>query len=143
MVRNDYPRAVEFLEGAMRKRDEINRMRGRLDALRSASTNITAKVSDMPRPASPNVHRFEDMMLKIVDLEREIQEAEIALAGIKADIALRITEWADAEAAEMMMMRYVDGKHWDVIADELSTSKRTLFRILRPALETIEEKITV
>lgn len=136
-VQNDYPMTTAFLEQAIRKHDEIKRMRGRMETLRTASTSITAKISDMPGSLSPNVQRFEDMMLKIVDLEKEILNAEIELAEIKADITLRIAGCLDGNTAEIMLLRYVDGMRWTEVADQSGLSTTTVYRLHHDALPVI------
>ena len=138
MIQNNYPRANAFLARVREKDRELKELRMKLRYLRDISTSITSKISDMPHTPSPNVHNAEELMTTIIDLEKEIADAEISRAEIRADIALRLTEWLDADAAGIMIRRYSEGMQWSAIVSETGLSDRTIFRLHHDALPVIE-----
>ncbi len=59
-------------------------------ALRELATKATGTLSDMPRADSPNVCRMEDIILKIVDSENEINAEIDRLVDLKREMRVVI-----------------------------------------------------
>ena len=74
----------EFLEQVRYVDRAIDTKLEQLYRLRNEATKATSLVSDMPRGGSPNLQRLEDTIVKIIDLEREINRDIDRLIDMKA-----------------------------------------------------------
>ena len=64
--------AKEYLQQGYRLDQRINSKIAQVTTLRELATKATSTLSDMPGSATPNTHRMEDIIVKMVDLETEI-----------------------------------------------------------------------
>ena len=110
-------------------------------SLRELSTNATATLSDMPKNATRNVHRMEDIICKMLDLETEINADIDALVDLKRDIMAAIKSVANEDYRTLLELRYLCFKSWIEIAEDLRFSKDHIFTLHRKALSAI--KLTV
>ena len=76
--------AKEFLEQVRYVDRAIDSKLEQVHQLRNEATKATSLVSDMPRGGSPNLQRLEDTIVKIIDLEREINRDIDRLIDMKA-----------------------------------------------------------
>ena len=67
----------EYFEQALTLNKRINSKLDHLGTLREMATKASATLSDMPHNGTRNVHRMEDIISKIVDLENEIGRAHV------------------------------------------------------------------
>ena len=77
--------AKEYLSQAFHIDQRINSKLEQVMKLRETSTKATATLSDMPRGDTPNVHRLEDTICKIIDLENEINHDIDRLVDLKRE----------------------------------------------------------
>lgn len=105
--------------------------------LRESATKATATLSDMPRPDSPNVQSMEETIVKIVDLEREINRDIDALVDLKAEARKVISKLDNPEQQLILEMRYLCYKSWAEIAEDLSFSESNVYKIHGEALKRI------
>jgi DNA-directed RNA polymerase specialized sigma subunit len=88
----------------------------------------------MPLPASRNVHKVEDIIVKVVDLETEIHRNLDRLA----EIHNIINTMADPFHQAVLVKRYVDGEAWKCIAVDLRVSLRRVYQLHDAALADVE-----
>ncbi len=112
----------------------------RLEALREMAGKITGVISDMPRAASPNPHRLEGVMAKIVDLEREVAEDKKALTEARKTCAELITLVQDSREIQVLELRYLENKGWKEIMGQMDRSREWVMKIHRTALQEIEQE---
>ena len=78
--------AKEYLGQAYRLDQRIDAKLEQVANLRALATKATATITDMPRSSSPNLQHMEGTIVKIVDLEQEINEDIDRLVDLKKEI---------------------------------------------------------
>ena len=129
--------AKEYLSQAMYIDQRIDSKLEQIMKLRESATKATATLSDMPRPDSPNVQSMEETIVKIVDLEREINRDIDALVDLKAEARKVISKLDNPEQQLILEMRYLCYKSWAEIAEDLSFSESNVYKIHGAALKRI------
>ena len=101
--------AKEYLSQAYRIDQRINSKLEQVSSLRELSTKATATFSDVPPSGTRNVHRLEDVILKIVSLEEEINHEIDRLVDLKREIHTVIGEVRNPEY--LGQKKRAPGKH--------------------------------
>ena len=131
--------AQEYLEGIERQRLRIAEVSAKLDALYKdinflpgvSYDGIKVQISTTDNRILSMIEEAEDRRKVLVEMIAEYQidkEAREAVIGRLADDRL----------AALLTMRYVAGRYWWEISDELGVSMRTAFRLHAEALEEME-----
>lgn len=129
--------AKAYLEQAFRLDQRINSKIAQVSALHELAAKATSTISDMPRPASPNVHRMEDILVKIFALEAEINADIDALVDLKREIITVIKAVENTEYQTVLERRYLNFCKWEQIAVEMNYAMDYLFKLHRRALENV------
>jgi len=125
--------AKEYLSQPRRVDIKLKAMAEQLERLKSAAEYVGVQYSDMPRPAR-NIHRSEDAMVRVMDMEKRIDAEFIRLAEISATIE----QVRDPLLYTLLVKRYLTGDAWQDIADDMSVSISHLYRLHNDALDEIE-----
>ena len=80
----------EYLSQAFRIDQRIQSKMEQVASLNDLATRATATYSDMPGSETRNLHRMEDAILSIIELEAEINEDICKLVQMKKDIVHKI-----------------------------------------------------
>ena len=129
--------AKEYLSQVMYIDQRIDTILEQVMSLREAATKATATLSDMPRPDSPNVRSMEDTIVKIVDLENEINRDIDRLVDLKAEARRLIGQVKEPDQQLVLELRYLCYKPWSEIMVELGCSEPTVYRLHGEALKKI------
>ena len=78
--------AKEYLRQARYLDTQINTKLQQVESLHGLATKATSTLSDMPGSPTRNTHRMEDIIIKILMLENEINEDIDALVDLKNEI---------------------------------------------------------
>lgn len=127
----------EYLSQAFHIDKRIQSKIEQVSALNRLATKATATYSDMPGSSTRNVHKMEDVLLKIIDLEAEINEDVIRLVDTKKDIIHKIKSVDCAEYQTLLELRYLNYMTWEQIAVEMNYELRWLYRVHGRALDAI------
>ena len=114
--------AKEYLSQAYRIDQRINAKLEQVIALRGLASKVTGTLSDMPRADSPNVCRMEDIILKIVDSENEINAEIDRLIDLKRELRTVISAVDQPEHQTLLELRYLCFKTWEQIAVAMAYS---------------------
>ena len=120
--------AKEFLEQVRYVDRAIDSKLEQVERLRSESTKATSLVSDMPRSSSPNLQRLEDTIIKIIDLEHEINRDIDRLVDLKNAARVSINTMTSPEERLVLELRYLCYKTWPEIAETMGVSESTVYR---------------
>ena len=120
--------AKEFLEQVRYVDRAIDSKLEQIQKLRNESTKATSLVSDMPHSSSPNLQRLEDTIIKIIDLEHEINRDIDRLVDLKSAARTAINAMASPDERLILELRYLCYKTWPEIAGTIGVSESTLFR---------------
>lgn len=86
-----------------------------LKSLRELSTKVNSVFSDLPRNKNAN-QQMETNIIKIIELEREIDSEVQRLIDIKSDISALIKSAESDEHRLILELRYLHLKKWGEIA---------------------------
>ena len=99
--------AKEFLEQVRYVDRAIDSKLEQVHRLRNEATKATSLVSDMPRGGSPNLQRLEDTIIKIIDLEHEINRDIDRLVDMKTAARASINQIANPDERLILELRYL------------------------------------
>lgn len=127
----------EYLMQAYRIDQRINSKLEQIAALHDLATKATVTYSDMPKNPSRGGSRIEDAILKIIDLESEINSDIDELVDLKADITHLIKMLDSHEYQIILEQRYLCFKSWEQIAVDMGYSIQHTFRLHDKALREL------
>ena len=127
----------EYLQQGYRIDQRINSKIAQVTGLHELATKATATLSDMPGNATPNTHRMEDIIVKMVDLENEINSDIDSLMDLKAEMVSVIKNVRNPELQTLLELRYLCFKTWEQIAVEMNYGIENIYRLHREALKNI------
>jgi len=129
-----------FLSQAYRIDQRINSKLEQVQSLRELAEKATTTLSDTPRPASPNIHRMEDIIAKIMDLENEINGDIDKLVDTKRDIMNAINTVENTTYRTLLELRYLCLKTWEEIAAQMNYDCRYLLKVHDRAVRKVDTK---
>lgn len=132
MIKRDLVK--EYLIKAYRIDQRINSKIEQLEMLNVLATKATTTLSDMPR-GSRNVHKMEDSIMKIFDVEQEINKNIDELVDYKLKVTTDIFKLDNPEFQTVLELRYLCFKTWDQIAYEMGYSVRGIYKLHNRALD--------
>ena len=131
--------AKEYLGQAYRIDQRINSKIEQVSALNNMAIKATSTISDMPGSATRNIHRMEDVIVKIIDLQNEINADIDELVDFKAEVMSVIKSIDNLEYQTLLELRYLCFKPWEQIAIELGYSINNVFKMHHKAIELLEK----
>ncbi len=119
----------EYLAQAYRIDQRINSKLEQIVSLRELATKATSTLSDMPPSGTRNMHSMEGIIVKMVDLEREINHDIDTLVDLKREIMSIIKKINNPEQQTLLELRYLCFKTWEQIAVDMGYSSQHIFRL--------------
>ncbi len=129
--------AKEYLGQAYRLDQRINSKLEQVMSLRDLATKATSTLSDVAPSGTRNVHRMEAIIVKIVDLENEINRDIDNLVDLKREMVSVIKAVTDPELQTLLELRYLCFKSWEQIAVEMEYSIQHIFRLHDKSIKEI------
>lgn len=129
--------AKEYLGQAYRIEQRINCKLEQIKSLHDLAEKATSTLSDMPHSPNRNIHSMENVIVKLVDMENEINAEIQELIKIKEDIKASIQAVDDKECAMLLELRYICQKSWEDIAIIMNYTVGYLHELHRKALKKI------
>lgn len=127
----------EYLSQAYRIDQRINSKLEQVASLRELAKKATTALSDMPRNPNKNIHSMEGIIVKIIDLENDINRDIDDLIDLKREIVTTIKRIENPVHQTLLELRYLGFKGWEHIAVEMGYSLQHIFRIHDKALKTV------
>jgi len=127
----------EFLQQIRSADRLIDSKLKQLECMRDETTRTSSMISDMPRSDSPNLQRMESTIVKLLDLEAEINADIDQLVDMKRVARDAINALSNADQRLVLELRYLCYKTWPWIADELGYSISNVYRLHDNALKNI------
>ena len=106
--------AKEYLGQAYRIDQRINSKLEQVASLRNLATKATSTLSDVPPSGTRNVHRMEDVIVKIVDMENEVNADIDKLVDLKQEIMRTINAVENPEYHTLLELRRKSRLRWDI-----------------------------
>lgn len=135
--------AKEYLGQAFRIDQRINSKMEQVASLNALATKATSTLSDMPGNATRNVHHMEDVIIKIIDMQNEINQDIDKLIDLKKEIAQVIHKVENLEYQTLLELRYMCFKTWEQIAVEMRYGIDNIYRMHKKALEVTSVPSTI
>ena len=129
--------AKEYLSQAYRLDKRIDSKIEQLKSLNLLATKCTSTLSDMPKSQSISNSRLENTVVKIVDLQEEINRDIDSLVDLKRDIVRTIKSVQNPEYQIILELRYLCFKTWEEIAVQMNCSIDNVFKIRKNALKSV------
>jgi DNA-directed RNA polymerase specialized sigma subunit len=133
----------EYLSQAHRIDQRINSKLEQVISLRALAEKAASTMPDIPKRNTRNISRMEDVIVKMVDLEAEINADIDALVDFKREIIAAIKRLDNTEYQTLLELRYLCFMRWEAIAVELSYSPQHMFRLHDAAIKAIDLKRNV
>ena len=129
--------AKEYLKQAFYLDKRINSKLEQVESLNALATKVTSTLSDMPKSSNRGESRLEEIIVKIIDLQEEINKDIDALIDLKREIAWTINNVKDKEMRSILEKRYLCFDSWEKIAVDMNYSIQHIFRLHNKALKSI------
>lgn len=131
--------AKEYLNQAYRIDQRVNSKLHQVESLRDLATRATSTLGTEPVSGTRNVHRLEDTIDKIIDLENDINSDIDRLVDLKRDVMVTIGKVQDPNCQMLLELRYLSFKSWDEIADEMDFGSRWVHILHSKALAAVDK----
>ena len=125
----------EYLSQAYRIDQRINSKLEQVASLRALATKATSTISDNLPSGSQNVQAMEDNIVKIIDLENEINKDIGTLVDLRREIVGVIKRISNPEYQTLLELRYLCFYSWEKVAVEMDYDLRYMHKLHRKALE--------
>ena len=131
--------AKEYLSQAYLLEQQVQSKLAQIESLRSLASCITPRPTNQPPvDHTRNVHSMEDTVLKIMELNRELDAQIDELVDKKIEISHTISLVRNVLYRLVLEKRYLNFETWEEIAVDLHYCVRTVQRILNRALEVVQ-----
>ena len=127
--------AKEYLSQARLLDARINAKIQQVAALNDLATHATATLTGMPRNPSRSESRMAEAVVKIIDLQNEINRDIDKLVDLKREIIAVIKRIDNPEYQTLLELRYLCFYSWEKVAVEMEYDLRYLHKLHRKALE--------
>jgi len=127
--------AKEYLSQARLLDTRINAKIQQVAALNDLATSATATLSGMPHSPNRGSSKMADAVVKIVDLQHEINHDIDELVDLKQEITRRIKSIPNTEFQLVLEKRYLCFMPWEQIAVDMGYSIQHIYRLHDWALQ--------
>lgn len=131
--------AKEYLNQLIAMDNAINRKQQRLATLRDVAMNTTANYTDEVVQRTREKNPLENIMTKIVDLDREIDGDIDALVDLKAEVWEQLDNLSDERYKRILWLHYAERYSWTKVAKEMSFTTRYVYILHRAALSEFDK----
>jgi len=131
--------AKDYLSQAYKIDQRISSKIEQVQALRALAEKATSTLSHAPASGNRNIHRMENIIAKMVDLETEINADLNSLIDLKREIITVIKCVESLEFQTLLELRYLCFRTWEQIAVEINWSIRQVYYMHGEALREIEQ----
>jgi DNA-directed RNA polymerase specialized sigma subunit len=131
--------AKEYLSQAWYLDKRIKTKERQLDWLRSHAAYVSPKISDEPKvTVSGRRSPVEEAVVRITELENEINSSIANLVMLKQEIGKAIKAVNNMECETLLEMRYLIFLDWSQIASQLDYSQDYIYHLHRKALGLVK-----
>ena len=134
--------AKEYLEQAYRLDQRINSKLAQKESLKCLATKSTAVIRKDPISSGSNDSFMEDTIIKIVDMEREIDREIDQLVDLKREITWVIDQVDNLNLQVLLELRYLCYKRWPEIAEQMHYTESNVYKLHEKALQKVEENLS-
>jgi len=129
--------AKEFLMRGRNIEHRVETIKEQIEHYRSMVNNCTATYSDSPKSTTSN-YKLEECTQKIMELQEELCSAMVDLVDVTCEISRAIQKIDNYDYQNLLVNRYVLGKTWEKIAEDMNYGIRNVHRLHGEALREIK-----
>ena len=129
--------AKDFLMRGINLERRVETIKYQIEHYRTLLNDCSVTYSDSPKSTASN-YKLEDCTQKIMDLEEELCSAMADLVDVTCEIARAIQKLDNYDYQDLLVMRYVLGKPWEKIAEDMNYGIRNVHRLHGEALREIK-----
>jgi len=130
--------AQDYLSQAYRIDQRINSKIEQAQSLRALAEKAFATLTKTPKNKNKNIHHTENIIVKMADLETEINKDLNRLVDLKREIFTVVGCVEPVELQTLLELRYLAFRTWEQIAVELCFDLRHVYRLHGRALAEVE-----
>lgn len=112
-----------------RLEEKLENLNDRIEGLRSPS------LSGMPRGGVPVTSA--DLIADKADLEKRIERLKAKSRGLKSAVYEEIDSLEDSRYCEILEARFIDGKSFEDIAEEMGYTERHIYTLYKEAINLL------
>ena len=131
-------RAKEYLERAIDIDERIKNKTLEKEQWRAIAECTTASAEGERVQSTGSMHKMEDAVIKIVEIEEEIDDMVRQLIDMKQEIIKTIDKVEDTVSYSLLHKRYVQNKSIEEIQEEKGISQSTIDRKFETAYKLIQ-----
>ena len=135
-------KAKDYLSQAYKLNHRIDCKLRQTENLRDLATRATASIHAERVSGTKQRSPMENAIVKLIDLEYEINSDIDSLVDMKREIAVVISKLSSPSHKILLELRYLEGKTWDEIAKAMDYDLRWVYRLHGKALKEIEVQIS-
>lgn len=128
----------EYLGQAYRLDQRINSKLEQVASLNELATKATSTLTGMPKNPNKSKSIVADTVVKIIDLQTEINKDIDRLVDLKREIVAMIKSVSNTEHQTLLELRYLCFKSWEQIAVDMGYNVRHVYRIHDEAVDKIK-----
>ena len=128
----------EYLSQAFRLDQRINSKLEQVSRLRGLATKATGSFQAERISGTSQHSPMESAVVKLIDLEYEINDDIDRLVDLKREMADLIGEIADPSHRILLELRYLGGNRWEDIALKMGYDLRWIYRLHGRALKEVD-----
>lgn len=132
-------KAKQYLRQVRRLDNAVNAKLEQVEVLRAMTTRMTANLTTDKVQESKSHDKIEKLIVKIVDLEREITDDIDKLIDLKTEVMHKIEAVQNDDYRLLLTLRYLNFKTWEQIAVEMEFTFQWVHQLHRRALIIFEE----
>ena len=136
MTAKEYLQQIRNIDILIRnKQDEIKELEAKV------GVKAISYESDGSKPASRNILRTEELMIKLVMLKDEMNHDVDTLIDKKREVMSVIDSLDNPDEVNLLYLRYLRYMKWEQIALEMNYSYKHVHNIHGKALKSIDERL--
>ena len=129
---------VEFLKQAYYIDVRIDNKLEQMEALNALATKATTTFGNEPVSGTRDVHKREETICKIVDLQNEINADIDNLVDLKRELRKTIESIPNVDYRTVLELRYLNFRKWEEIAVTMGYRLRNVHYIHDKAIEYLD-----
>ncbi|SFE60783.1 DUF1492 domain-containing protein [Succiniclasticum ruminis] len=130
--------AVELLKQAYYIDVRIDNKLEQMEALNALATKATTTFGNEPVSGTRDVHKREETICKIVDLQNEINADIDSLVDLKRELRKTIESIPNVDYRTVLELRYLNFRKWEEIAVTMGYRLRNVHYIHDKAIEYLD-----
>lgn len=139
MTPDERKQKVAWLNRAFHAEKNARAWMAKLERDRSLAERISRNATESPQTGTGGAgsNSTEDYLIRLAGTQERLQEALKALADVREEITRAIRTVTDPDAQAVLVRHYLAYEKFEVIAERMGYSERTVYRIYRTALEKV------